>query len=200
MRFVFALLRRFGPKFIEVVGAGLISALFAYWWGRPAPPAPVPPPPAIVQVLPPSDDAIRIAREEHALLTQLVRQQAENQKSSENTFTTPPPAPTKAAKPTQAGQARRNQKREQAAGADLSSATEPLAIQPPRTTPNPVPKGQSAATSTAHDEFTTIAPASGEAPPILERLKQTLFPDNGRIFGELPRPPMAVGQFVPSEM
>ena len=77
----FAFLSRFGVKFVEVAGAGLASAACAYCLGLVGqqPPAP---PPAIVQVMP-SEDAMRMARDDHALLAALVRKETEARKDAE---------------------------------------------------------------------------------------------------------------------
>jgi hypothetical protein len=134
----FAFLSRFGVKFVEVAGAGFASAACAYFLGLigQQPPAP---PPAIVQVVP-SEDAMRMARDDHALLAALVRKEtegrkdAEGRKDSESQAKLEAAAAPKPVKPPQAAQVRRSQKPEQAA------ASEPLAIQPPLAAANAAPK------------------------------------------------------------
>ena len=77
----FAFLSRFGVKFVEVAGAGFASAACAYFLGLIGQQPPVPPP-AIVQVVP-SEDAMRMARDDHALLAALVRKETEARKDAE---------------------------------------------------------------------------------------------------------------------
>ena len=205
----FAFLSRFGVKFVEVAGAGLASAACAYFLGLVGqqPPAP---PPAIVQVMP-SEDAMRMARDDHALLAALVRKETETRKDTESRKdgesqakpeASPPAAAAaapKPAKPPQAAQARR-QKPEQAA------ASEPLPIQPPLAAANSAPKPavQSPMPLLGRDGFATTAPSAGEEErPLLARLRQIpswFAPENERVFGNVPRPPMPVGEFLPSAM
>lgn len=200
----FAFLSRFGVKFVEVAGAGFASAACAYFLGLigQQPPAP---PPAIVQVVP-SEDAMRMARDDHALLAALVRKEtegrkdAEGRKDSESQAKLEAAAAPKPVKPPQAAQARRSQKPEQAA------ASEPLAIQPPLAAANAAPKPaiQSPMPLLGRDGFATTAPSAGEDErPLLARLRQIpswFAPENERVFGNVPRPPMPVGEFLPSAM
>jgi hypothetical protein len=199
----FAFLSRFGVKFVEVAGAGLASAACAYFLGLVGqqPPAP----PAIVQVVP-SEDAMRMARDDHALLAALVRKETEGRKDTENRKDTESQAKPEAAaapkpaKPPQTAQARRSQKPEQAA------ASEPLPIQPPLAAANAAPKpaAQSPMPLLGRDGFATAAPSAGEEErPVLARLRQIpswFAPENERLFGNVPRPPMPVGEFLPSAM
>jgi hypothetical protein len=200
----FAFLSRFGVKFVEVAGAGFASAACAYFLGLigQQPPAP---PPAIVQVVP-SEDAMRMARDDHALLAALVRKEtegrkdAEGRKDSESQAKLEAAAAPKPVKPPQAAQVRRSQKPEQAA------ASEPLAIQPPLAAANAAPKPaiQSPMPLLGRDGFATTAPSAGEDErPLLARLRQIpswFAPENERVFGNVPRPPMPVGEFLPSAM
>src|SRR5262245_23843914 len=215
----FAFLSRFGVKFVEVAGAGLASAACAYCLGLVGqqPPAP---PPAIVQVMP-SEDAMRMARDDHALLAALVRKETASRKDTESRKdgesqakpeASPPAAAAaaaapKPAKPPQAAQARRSQKPEQAAASEPQPRTsEPLAIQPPLAAANSAPKPavQGPTPLLARDGFATAAPSAGEEErPLLARLRQApswLAPENERVFGNVPRPPMPVGEFLPSAM
>jgi hypothetical protein len=217
----FSFLSRFGVKFVEVAGAGLASAACAYFLGQigQQPPAP---PPAIVQVMP-SEDAMRMARDDHALLAALVRKETESRKDSESRKNTesgkdtesqakpeasaPGVAAPKPAKPLQAAQARRSQKPEQAAASEPQlRASEPLAIQPPLAAANAAPKPavQSPMPLLGRDGFATTAPSAGEEErPLLARLRQIpswFLPENERVFGNVPRPPMPVGEFLPSAM
>jgi hypothetical protein len=206
----FAFLSRFGVKFVEVAGAGFASAACAYFLGLigQQPPAP---PPAIVQVVP-SEDAMRMARDDHALLAALVRKETEgrkdaegrkdieSRKDSESQAKLEAAAAPKPVKPPQAAQARRSQKPEQAA------ASEPLAIQPPLAAANAAPKPavQTPMPLLGRDGFATTAPSAGEDErPLLARLRQIpswFAPENERVFGNVPRPPMPVGEFLPSAM
>jgi len=207
----FAFLSRFGVKFVEVAGAGLASAACAYCLGLVGqqPPAP---PPAIVQVVP-SEDAMRMARDDHALLAALVRKETESRKESESqakSEASPPAAAaaaSKPAKPPQAAQARRSQKPEQAAANEPQPrASEPLAIQPALAAVNSAPKAavQNPMPLLGRDGLATVAPSAGEEErPLLARLRQApswLAPENERVFGNVPRPPMPVGEFLPSAM
>ena len=66
-------LSRFFVKFLEVAGAGLASAVCAYCLGqigRPAPDATAAAPVAAM-TSPATEDAIRLARDDHALLVEL---------------------------------------------------------------------------------------------------------------------------------
>jgi hypothetical protein len=162
-----------------------------------------PPPPPIVQVLPAGDDALRMARDEHALLAALVRREADTKASREPgepeaaSATPAGGAAVKAAKPGQAELARRSQKPAQAAQGETQRRAED-AIQPPLAAalaPKPVAAAEPAP---ARDEI-TVARNDEEDGPLLARLKQIpswFLPDNDRIFGEVPRPPMPVGEML----
>jgi hypothetical protein len=206
----FSFLSRFGVKFVEVAGAGLASAACAYCVGivGQQPPAP---PPAIVQVVP-SEDAMRMARDDHALLAALVRKETESRKDvedrkdSESQAKPEAAAAPKPAKP-QAAQARRSQKPEQAAVSEPQPrASEPLAIQPPVAAANAAPKPapQSPAAQPGRDGFAAAGPNGDEEErPLFARLRQIpswFSPANERVFGSVPRPPMPVGEFLPSAM
>jgi hypothetical protein len=197
----FSFLSRFGMKFIEVGGAGVASALCAYFLGHINQPSAPPPPPPIVQVMPASEDALRMARDEHALLAALVRKEAESQSKAEGAASVPAPAAAaKPAKPAQAEPARRSQKPAQAAQAEPQPrAVEPLPIQPPIAAANSAPAAARPASESlvARDGF--AAANNGEDGPLLTRIKQIpswFLPDNDRIFGEVPRPPMPVGELL----
>jgi hypothetical protein len=212
----FAFLSRVGVKFVEVAGAGLASAACAYFLGLVGqqPPAP---PPAIVQVMP-SEDAMRMARDDHALLAALVRKETEARKDAEarkDTESQAKPeavAAPKPAKPPQTAQTRRSQKPEQAAASEPQPraseplAIQPLVIQPPLVAANAAPKPavQSPMPLLGRDGFATTAPSAGEEErPLLARLRQIpswFAPENERVFGNVPRPPMPVGEFLPSAM
>lgn len=200
----FAFLSRFGMKFVEVGGAGIASALCAYCLGQVGQASAPPPPPPIVQVLPAGDEALRMARDEHALLAALVRREADSKARGEPgkpeaAAATPlGGAPVKAAKPGQAELARRSQKPPQAAQAETQRrGADP--IQPPlAAAPAPKPAAAAAEPAPARDEI-TVARNDEEDGPLLARLKQIpswFLPDNDRVFGEVPRPPMPVGEML----
>jgi hypothetical protein len=203
-----SLLSRFGIKFIEVAGAGFASALCAYCLAQLGKP-PVAPAP-IVQVLPASDDAIRMARDDYTLLTQLARRESENQKKSDSVPATATASGAAAPRPAQAAQtvqARRNPKIDSVAATETAPRNaEPLSIQPAVAASNstPRPPAKSLEALVGRDGLAVSAPNSGEEErPLLARLKQIpswFLPDNDRIFGEVPRPPMAVGEFLRSAM
>jgi hypothetical protein len=208
----FAFLSKFGVKFVEVAGAGLASAACAYFLGLVGQQPPPAAPPAIVQVVP-SEDALRMARDDHALLAALVRKETEGRKDVESRKDTESQAKqeaaaaSKPAKPPQAPQARRSQKPEQVAASEPQPrASEPLAIQPPLAAANATPKpaAQSPTALLGRDAFATAAPTGDEEErPLFARLRQipSLFlPENERVFGNIPRPPMPVGEFLPSAM
>jgi hypothetical protein len=200
----FAFLSRFGIKFVEVAGAGLASALCAYCLGQIGQQPAAPPP--IVQVLPASADTIRTARDDRALLDALARKDRDTATKPEQAA----PAPVAAAgpKPAPTVQTRRYQKAEQAApGEPQPRASEPLPIQPPITASNSAPKPavQASPALLGRDGFATSGPSGHEEEerPLFARLKQIpswFLPDNDRIFGVVPRPPMPVGEFFRSAM
>jgi hypothetical protein len=201
----FAVLSRFGVKFVEVAGAGLASALCAYCLGQIGQ-QPVPAPP-IVQVLPPSSDAIRLARDDRALLAVLARRGVDTATKAEQA-PAPVAAGPKPAKPAPTVQTRRNQKTEQPApGEPQPRSSEPLPIQPPIAASNSAPKPavQATAALLGRDGFATSGPSGHEEEerPLFARLKQIpswFLPDNDRIFGIVPRPPLPVGEFFHSAM
>jgi hypothetical protein len=203
----FTFLSRFAVKFVEVAGAGLASAACAYVFGqieRPQPPA-VP----VVQVAPAIAERARMARDDRPLLGETGRKETDSQPESaasqpESAAATPTTVSApKLAKLTQPASPRRNQKPEQVAEAKARSG-EPLGISPSSAASNAVPKasGQSVRAAAGYEGS---SPSNGgeEDGPLLARLKQIpswFLPENDRIFGELPRPPMPVGEFLQSSM
>jgi hypothetical protein len=187
---------KFAVKFIEVAGAGLASALCAYILGQ-VERAPAPTPmPAVVYISPANVDTA--LREEHTRPAAIARTDAETQ--PEAAASAAAPAAPKAVKPGAVAQARRNQKPEPGAGAETKARSgEPLAIQPTAVAANSAPGAQAAA---GRDEAQGWS--SGEEDrPLLARLKQIpswFLPENDRIFGDLPRPPMPVGESLQSAM
>jgi hypothetical protein len=207
VRIRFTFLSRFAVKFVEVAGAGLASAACAYVFGqieRPQPPAA-----PVVQVAPVSAERARMARDDRPLLGETARKETDSQPESaasqpESAAATPTTVSApKLAKLTQPASPRRNQKPEQVAEAKARSG-EPLAISPSSAASNAVPKasGQSVRAAAGYEGS---SPSNGgeEDGPLLARLKQIpswFLPENDRIFGELPRPPMPVGEFLQSSM
>ena len=202
MRTRFTFLSRFAVKFVEVAGAGLASAACAYVFGqieRPQPPAT-----PVVQVAPVSAERARMARDDRPLLGETGRKETDSQPESAAATPTTVSAP-RLAKLTQPTSPRRNQKSEQVPLAETKVRSgEPLAISPASVAANAAPKasGQSVRAPVGYEG--AAAPNSGEEDgPLLARLKQIpswFLPENDRIFGELPRPPMPVGEFLQSSM
>src|SRR5262245_42964274 len=160
-----------------------------------------------------SKDGLYRAVLQAALLAALVRKEtegrkdAESRKDGEGQAKPEAAAAPKPAKPVQAAQARRSQKPEQAATSEPQPrASEPVAIQPPLAAANAAPKPvvQGPMPLLGRDGFATTPPSGGEEErPLLARLRQApswLAPENERVFGNVPRPPMPVGEFLPSAM
>ena len=198
----FAFLSRFAVKFVEVAGAGLASAACAYVFGqieRPQPPAA-----PVVQVAPASVERARMTQNDYPLLGEIARKETESQPESAAAVPTPVSAP-KLAKLSQGASPRRNQRSEQVPLAETKARSgEPLALSPSRVASNAVPNapGQSVRAPAGY-EGAAPSNSSEEDRPLLARLKQIpswFLPENDRIFGELPRPPMPVGEFLQSSM
>jgi hypothetical protein len=193
----FTFLSRFAAKFIEVAGAGLASALCAYFLGQIERPPPASA--TVVQMSPVNAERTRMARNDEPLLGESARMETESQPESVAATPATGSAP-KLAKPAQAAPPRRNQRSEQGPLAETKARSgEPLAISPSRVASNSAPQ---AAAPVGYDG--ALASNSGEEErPLLARLKQIpswFLPENDRIFGELPRPPMPVGEFLQSSM
>jgi len=208
VRIRFTFLSRFAVKFVEVAGAGLASAACAYVFGqieRPQPPAA-----PVVQIAPVSERA-RMARDDRPLLGETGRKETDSQPESaasqpESVAATPTTVSApKLAKLTQPASPRRNQKSEQVPLAETKARSgEPLAISPSSAATNAAPKasGQSVRAPAGY-EGSAASNGGEEDGPLLGRLKQIpswFLPENDRIFGELPRPPMPVGEFLQSSM
>jgi len=205
----FTFLSRFAVKFVEVAGAGLASAACAYVFGqieRPQPPAA-----PVVQVAPATAERARMARDDRPLLGETGRKETESQPESaasqpESAAATPTTVSApRLAKLTQPASPRRNQKSEQVPLAETKARSgEPLAISPSGAASNAAPKasGQSVR-APAGNEGSAPSNSGEEDRPLLARLRQIpswFLPENDRIFGELPRPPMPVGEFLQSSM
>ncbi len=209
MRIRFTFLSKFAVKFVEVAGAGLASAACAYVFGqieRPQPPAA-----PVVQVAPAIAERARMARDDRPLLGETARKETDSQPESaasqpESAAATPTTVSTpKLAKLTQPASPRRNQKSEQVPLVETKARSgEPLAISPSSAASNAAPKasGQSVRAPAGY-EGSAASNGGEEDGPLLGRLKQIpswFLPENDRIFGELPRPPMPVGEFLQSSM
>ena len=198
----FTFLSRFAVKFVEVAGAGLASAACAYVFGqieRPQPPAA-----PVVQVAPAIAERAPMARDDRPLVGETARKETESQ--PESAVATPTPVSAlKLAKLTQPASPRRNQKSEQVPLAETRARSgEPLAISASSVASNAAPKAAGQSVRAAAGYEGSAASNSGEEDgPLLARLKQIpswFMPENDRIFGELPRPPMPVGEFLQSSM
>jgi hypothetical protein len=112
-------------------------------------------------------------------------------------------AALKPAKSAPATAARRTQTSEQGPSAEPKRrGGEPLAIQPPIVAANPAPRPAAQSPQAAsRDESATWN--GDEERPLLAKLKQVpswFLPENDRVFGDLPRPPMPVGESLRSAM
>jgi hypothetical protein len=209
-------LSRFFVKFLEVAGAGLASAVCAYCLGqigRPAPNATVTAPVAAVTA-PASEDAIRLARDDHALLLELVRKGAETPKQTESAAPVAGAPVSKPAKQATAAPPRRNQKPD-AAHESRPRPVEAKPAQSPAVLSDPAPRAfaQSAAPPSASAPAARApgadpdpaaardaraAPAATGDRPLLARLVPSWLSSRDR--PDVPRPPMPVGDVVDSAM
>ena len=195
-------LSRFAVKFVEVAGAGIASAACAYIFGQIE--RPQPPSAPVVQIAPASVERARMTQNDHPLLGEPARKETESQPESVAATPTIVLA-AKLAQPAQAAQPRRNQKAEQGPLAEAKARSgEPLAISPSRVASNSAPKAAGQSVQAPVGYGGAVASNSGEEErPLLARLRQIpswFLPENDRIFGELPRPPMPVGEFLQSSM
>jgi hypothetical protein len=196
-------IRKFAVKFIEVAGAGLASALCAYVLGQiERAPAPTPMP-AVVYISPANVDTA--LREDHAHPAAIARVDAET--PPEAAASAPAVVGPKTVKPAAVAQAPRNQKPESGARAETKARGEPVAIQPAAVAANSAPKAAApaapAAQAAAGRDDAEDWSSGEEDRPLLARLRQIpswFLPDNDRIFGDLPRPPMPVGDSLRSAM
>ena len=138
------------------------------------------------------------------LLGETARKETDSQLETAAATPTPVSVP-RPAKLTQAAAPRRNQKSEQGPLAETKPRSgEPLALSPSRVASNAAPNapGQSVRAPAGY-EGSAASNSGEEERPLLARLKQIpswFLPENERIFGELPRPPMPVGEFLQSSM
>jgi hypothetical protein len=184
----FTLLSRLAVKAIEVAGAGAVSALCAYLLGQferhPAP-APVPVP-AVIQISPVTAD--NRAAAEPVRVASFARPEVDSE--PQRVASAPASgAATRVARPASTTAATHNQKPEQGARAEPKARTgEPQAIKPVAVQP-PTGGDQAGAWN-----------GGGEERPLFARLTSWFLPENDRIFGDLPRPPVAVGDSLRSAM
>jgi hypothetical protein len=195
-------LSRFAVKFVEVAGAGIASAACAYIFGQIE--RPQPPSAPVVQIAPASVERARMTQNDHSLAGETARTETENKPENVAATPTAVSAP-KLAQPAQAALPRRNQKSEQGPLAEAKARLgEPLAISPSRVASNSAPKAAGQSVQVPAGYGGAVASNSGEEErPLLARLRQIpswFLPENDRIFGELPRPPMPVGEFLQSSM
>jgi len=195
-------LSRFVVKFVEVAGAGIASAACAYIFGQIE--RPQPPSAPVVQIAPASVERARMTQNDHPLVGETARTETENKPENVAATPTAVSAP-KLAQPAQAALPRRNQKSEQGPLAEAKARSgEPLAISPSRVASNSAPKAAGQSVQAPVGYGGAVASNSGEEErPLLARLRQIpswFLPENDRIFGELPRPPMPVGEFLQSSM
>jgi hypothetical protein len=196
----FTFLSRFAVKFVEVAGAGLASAACAYVFGQIERPPSAP----VVQMAPASLERAHMMQNDHPLVGETARKESDSQPESAAATPTTVSAP-KLAKLPQAASPRRNQKSEQGPLAESKARSgEPLAISPSSVASNAAPKaaGQNVRAPVGY-EGRAASNSGEEEEPLLARLKQIpswFLPENDRIFTELPRPPMPVGEFLQSSM
>jgi len=197
----FTLLSRLAVKAIEVVSAGAVSALCAYLLGQfehhPAPAlARVP---AVIQISPVTAD--NRAGAEPVRVASFARPEVDSE--PQRVASAPASAAaTKVAKPAPTTAAIRNQKPEQSARAEPKPPNgEPLAIRPVAVASNSAPKGpgQTVQPPTGGDQAGAWNGGSEER-PLFARLTSWFLPENDRIFGDLPRPPVPVGDSLRSAM
>jgi hypothetical protein len=196
MKFTFV--SRFAVKFIEVAGAGLASALCAYVLGQiERPPAPAT---TVVQISPATiEKTVGAAR-----VTAVALGGSATQPERTPVVPTVSSAP-KPAKSTSVPVARRTPTSEQGASAEPKTRSgQPLPIQPLAVASNSAPSRTTTQTvqpPVGRDE--AAAWNSDEERPLLARLKQIpswFLPENDRVFSDLPRPPMPVGESLGSAM
>jgi hypothetical protein len=194
-------LSRFAVKFVEVAGAGIASAACAYIFGQIE--RPQPPSAPVVQIAPASVERARMTQNDHPLAGETARTETESK--PESVAATAAVSAPKLAQPAQAALPRRNQKAEQGPLAEAKARSgEPLAISPSRVASNSAAKAAGQSVQALVGYGGAVASNSGEEErPLLARLRQIpswFLPENDRIFGELPRPPMPVGEFLQSSM
>jgi hypothetical protein len=214
-------LSRMGIKALEIAGAGLTSALVAYLIGRfGAPAAPTaPPPPAVVQLAPADEEMMRSVRSDQAALLDQLRSDSQTRKT-QSVLVVPQPqaaappdvsAANGAAKPAKSTPpvARKEPKPERARTADAKPRVEAVVEQPLQIQP-PIAAAADPTARNAGQPAVTAVPATTPSPqPQTESKLASAFkwllpsrdhgPENVAP-ASVPRPPKAVGEFLPSEM
>ena len=192
----FTVLSRFAVKFIEVAGAGAASALCAYLLGQfERHPAPAPAA-AIVQLSPATPE--KGVQENHTRVADVSTQVSPQPVPSAPVIASGSALPKAAA----AAPARPNQKLERGVGPEPKARNgEPLAIKSLPVASNSAPKaaGQIVQPPTGGDQAGTWN-GGVEERPLFARVTSWFLPENDRIFGDLPRPPMPVGDALRSAM
>jgi hypothetical protein len=114
----------------------------------------------------------------------------------------PASAAAKAAKPPSSATTLRNQKSEQGARSEPKARNgEPLAIKPVAVASNSASKGpEQTVQPPAGGDQAGAWNGGGEERPLFARLTSWFLPENERIFGDLPRPPVPVGDSLRSAM
>jgi hypothetical protein len=193
----FSYLKTFAVKFLELVGAGLASAIVAYLLAHIGTPPTSSLP--LVQVTAANAEMMRMVRDEHALLVELGKE-LDVQRKPEQLAATPMPVPApRSAKPAQ-GAPLRNHK------ADAKQLMgEPLPIEPALAVSHALPKAMapspkimelSPAALPIHVSASTNAEGEWASLGMLKRISGWFLPENG----DVPRPPMPVGEFTQSAM
>jgi hypothetical protein len=206
-----AFLSRFFVKFLEVSGAGLASAVCAYALGQAGNWGSSAPAPAVAQVMSVTEDTIRMVRDDHALLVELVKKDAEAQKKPEPVAAAPAAAPApvaelapKPAKPAHAVPPRRHPKPEPGTtAADAKPRpSEPKQIQAaplqPATASDPAPRvaAPSVEAAGARDAPPPVAGTNGHDRPLFAKLLPPWFSStDDKRPDDIPRPPKPVGEF-----
>src|SRR5262249_46235575 len=209
-----AFVSRFFVKFLELPGAGLASAVCAYCLGQiGTPPRDASPAARVAAVTSPAtEDAIRLARDDHALLVELVRKGAETPKQPDSVAPAAGAPVSKPAKQATAAPQRRNQKPD-AVHEGRPRPAEAKPTQSPAVLSDPAPRASaqmagppSASAPTARSPGAAPAPAAArDVPPaasgdrpLLARLVPSWLSSRDRL--DVPRPPMPVGDVVDSAM
>ena len=198
-------------RLLEITGAGLASAVCAYTLGQIGNMVTSAPVPAHVSGV--SEDTIRMVRDDHALLVEIVKKEAETQRNSEGAAvaSTPAAAPAvvpaaKPAKTMQTVQPRRNQKPEQPALAETRPRQGELKpgqtapVQPPVGASEPAPKAAAQSAEPAlRREGPSEANTAVQDRPLFARLMPSWF-SSGPDRSDVPRPPKPIGEFARSAM
>jgi hypothetical protein len=216
MRVIFPRLSGFCSKILEMLGAGLASAIGAFLLSQiVSKPEPMPPEPRMVQIVPADAETMRLVRSDQAALVAEIKK-SEPQVPADTTVMPPPAPAAKAAAPAlpklvksaPAVAAPREPKAEAVHPTPASyraASVEPLPIQPATAAATlPVRPASQPVVQDADPHATALAEASaGGRFRILSALRQVpswFLPDTDKLFGDAPRPPMPVGQLLSRAM